>query len=54
VIITRVTRRARSIRLPFQEAAILTIDGVGEWATSSIGIGKGSELALLKELRFPR
>ena len=38
---------------PFEEAAILTIDGVGEWATSSIGIGKGNEIKLLKELRFP-
>jgi carbamoyltransferase len=38
---------------PFEEAAILTVDGVGEWATSSIGIGKGNELTLLKELRFP-
>ena len=38
---------------PFEEAAILTIDGVGEWATSSIGIGRGNEITLLKELRFP-
>jgi carbamoyltransferase len=38
---------------PFEEAAILTIDGVGEWATSSIGIGRGNEISLLKELRFP-
>ena len=38
---------------PFAEAAILTIDGVGEWATSSIGVGCGSEIELLKELRFP-
>ena len=38
---------------PFAEAAILTIDGVGEWATSSIGIGCGNEITLLKELRFP-
>ncbi|MFN2577861.1 MAG: carbamoyltransferase [Pyrinomonadaceae bacterium] len=38
---------------PFEEAAILTIDGVGEWATSSIGIGRGHEITLLKELRFP-
>jgi len=38
---------------PFSEAAILTIDGVGEWATSSIGIGRGNEITLLKELRFP-
>ena len=38
---------------PFVEAAILTIDGVGEWATSSIGIGRGNELTLLQELRYP-
>ena len=38
---------------PFQEAAILTIDGVGEWATSSTGIGKGNEITLLQELRYP-
>src|SRR6185295_4831363 len=38
---------------PFEEAAILTIDGVGEWATSSIGTGQGNEITLLKELRFP-
>ena len=38
---------------PFADAAILTIDGVGEWATSSIGIGKGNELTLLQELRYP-
>ncbi|HVQ36020.1 MAG TPA: carbamoyltransferase [Pyrinomonadaceae bacterium] len=38
---------------PFEEAAILTIDGVGEWATSSIGVGQGNEISLLKELRFP-
>ncbi|PYS24662.1 MAG: hypothetical protein DMF72_04305 [Acidobacteria bacterium] len=38
---------------PFEEAAILTIDGVGEWATSSLGVGRGNEITLLKELRFP-
>ena len=38
---------------PFEEAAILTIDGVGEWATSSIGVGKGHSLTLLQELRYP-
>ena len=38
---------------PFEQAAILTVDGVGEWATSSIGIGKGNEITLLKELRYP-
>ncbi len=38
---------------PFEEAAILTVDGVGEWATTTIGIGQGNEVTLLKELRFP-
>jgi carbamoyltransferase len=38
---------------PFDDAAILTIDGVGEWATASIGIGEGQRLRLLKEMRFP-
>jgi carbamoyltransferase len=38
---------------PFEDAAILTMDGVGEWATSSIGIGRGNEITMLKELRFP-
>jgi carbamoyltransferase len=38
---------------PFDEAAILTIDGVGEWATTTIGHGRGRELKILRELRFP-
>jgi len=38
---------------PFAEAAILTIDGVGEWATTTIGWGRGREIKTLKELRFP-
>ncbi|MDP7571950.1 MAG: carbamoyltransferase N-terminal domain-containing protein, partial [Myxococcota bacterium] len=38
---------------PFDEAAILTLDGVGEWATGSIAVGRGNEIELLKELRFP-
>ncbi len=38
---------------PFEEAAILTIDGVGEWATTSIGIGKGTEIRFLREIKFP-
>ena len=38
---------------PFEEAAIITVDGVGEWATASIGQGRGHELTLLHELRFP-
>ena len=38
---------------PFEEAAVLTIDGVGEWATASYGVGRGNDLELLKELRWP-
>lgn len=38
---------------PFNEAAILTIDGVGEWATASYGFGKGKDITILKELHFP-
>src|SRR5207253_10371219 len=38
---------------PFQEAAILTVDGVGEWATASCGVGRGSDLELLRELHWP-
>jgi carbamoyltransferase len=38
---------------PFTEAAILTVDGVGEWATSTIGFGRGNELTILRELHFP-
>ncbi len=38
---------------PFEEAAIVTMDGVGEWATTSLGVGEGNKLRLLKEIRFP-
>ena len=38
---------------PFQEAAILTIDGVGEWATASICHGRNNKITMLKEMRFP-
>ena len=38
---------------PFEEAAILTVDGVGEWTTASLGIGRGTNIKLLKEIRFP-
>jgi carbamoyltransferase len=38
---------------PFEEAAILTVDGVGEWATATMGIGKGTTIKLIKEMRFP-
>lgn len=38
---------------PFQEAAFLTIDGVGEWATASYGIGQGNRIQILEEIHFP-
>lgn len=38
---------------PFDEAAILTMDGVGEWATTSAAVGRGSEIEILKEIHFP-
>ena len=38
---------------PFEDAAVVTIDGVGEWATSSIGAGRGHEIEILHEMRFP-
>jgi len=38
---------------PFEEAVILTMDGVGEWATASIGAGKGNKIQMLYEMRFP-
>src|SRR5205085_9111564 len=38
---------------PYAEAAILTLDGVGEWSTTAIGHGKGNRLTLLKTLSFP-
>jgi carbamoyltransferase len=38
---------------PFQEAAILTMDGAGEWATASFGVGRGHRIEILKELKWP-
>lgn len=38
---------------PFEDAAILTMDGVGEWATSSIGVGVGNSINLIKEINYP-
>jgi carbamoyltransferase len=38
---------------PFEAAAILTLDGVGEWATASLGVGRGNRVTLTHELRFP-
>src|SRR5262249_52244823 len=38
---------------PFEQAAVLTMDGVGEWATTSLGLGSGNELSIFKEIHFP-
>jgi carbamoyltransferase len=38
---------------PFEEAAVLTLDGVGEWATTTIGVGEGNRLRLIREIDFP-
>jgi carbamoyltransferase len=38
---------------PFEEAAILTMDGVGEWATASIAVGRDADISMLRELRWP-
>ena len=38
---------------PFKDAVILTLDGVGEWATTTVGIGKGSSIKIIKEIHFP-
>ena len=38
---------------PFERAAVLTLDGVGEWTTSSLAVGEGNEMTVLKEIRFP-
>ncbi len=38
---------------PFDEAAVLTLDGAGEWSTSTMGVGKGTKLSVIKEMRFP-
>jgi carbamoyltransferase len=38
---------------PFEEAAILTVDGAGEWSTATYGMGRGNKIEIIKELRFP-
>lgn len=38
---------------PYEEAVVLTMDGVGEWATTSVAIGKGNSLKIIKEIHFP-
>ncbi len=50
---TNRTPRRAFFPSPFEEAAILTFDGVGEWATLSIGAGRGNHIELTHELRFP-
>ncbi len=38
---------------PFEEAAILTVDGAGEWTTSTMAVGRGNKIEIIKEIRFP-
>lgn len=38
---------------PFDEAAVLTVDGVGEWSTTTYGVGKGNKIDLIEQIRFP-
>ena len=38
---------------PFQEAAFLTLDGVGEWTTTSYGVGKDNKITILADIQFP-
>jgi carbamoyltransferase len=38
---------------PFERAAFLTLDGVGEWSTATFGTGEGNQLTFLRQLRFP-
>ena len=38
---------------PFEEAAVLTMDGVGEWATTSLALGRGKDLEIIREIHFP-
>ena len=38
---------------PFEDAVILTVDGVGEWATTTVGLGRGNEFEIIKEMHFP-
>ena len=38
---------------PFHDAAVLTLDGVGEWTTSSVAVGSGESLEIIKEIHFP-
>jgi carbamoyltransferase len=38
---------------PYEEAAILTLDGVGEWTTTSLAVGKGNQIQILREIHFP-
>ena len=48
-----VARGQRIFPSRYEEAAILTIDGVGEWSTATWGIGRGNKIELTEEMRFP-
>ena len=50
---TRATPPARSSPRPFDEAAILTLDGVGEWTTATFGVGEGNRIRLIDHIAFP-
>ena len=50
---SRISCRECFFPSPFEEAAILTMDGVGEWDTATIGIGNGNQMKLIKSLQFP-
>ena len=38
---------------PFKESAIITVDGVGEWSTTSVGIGRNNKIKMINDIRFP-
>ena len=50
---TRVTAASAFYPSPFEQAVVLTLDGVGEWATTSMSVGDGNRLTCVKEIRFP-
>ena len=50
---TRATPPARSSPVPFERAAIVTLDGVGEWSTATFGVGEGNRIRLIDHIAFP-
>ena len=50
---SHVARRLELLTSPFEESAILTVDGAGEWSTATYGVGRGNKIEIIKELRFP-